>query len=75
MVVSNSIHLPGRKPSMAISPKMMALIRKIEAADAQHFASLRESARRDAEAKLRAKKRAASRAVEARAVAKKRKAS
>ena len=60
---------------MAISPKMMALIRKIEAADAEHFASLRASARRDAEAKLRAKKRAASRAVEARAVAKKRKAS
>ena len=53
----------GRKPSMAVSPKMLALIQKIEAADAEHFASLRESARRDAEAKVRAKKRAASRAA------------
>ena len=48
---------------MAISPKMLALIQKIEAADAEHFASLRESARRDAEARVRAKKRAASRAA------------
>jgi hypothetical protein len=38
---------------------MMALIQKIEAADAKHFAGLRESAKRDAAAKARAKKRAA----------------
>jgi hypothetical protein len=56
---------------MAISPKMLALIQKIEAADAEHFASLRKSARRDAEAKVRAKRRAASRSVQARLVAKK----
>jgi hypothetical protein len=62
-------------PRMAISPRMLALIQKIEAADAEHLASLRESARRDAEAKVRAKKRAATRAAEARSVVKKRKAS
>jgi len=50
---------------MAISSRMMALIQKIEAADAKHFAGLRESA----------KKRAAARSAEARSVAKKRKAS
>jgi len=48
---------------MAISPKMLALIQKIEAADAEHLASLRASAKRDAEVKARAKKRAASRAA------------
>ncbi len=60
---------------MAVSPRMLALIQKIEAADAQHFADLRESAKRDAAAKVQAKKRAASRAAEARSVTKKRKAS
>jgi hypothetical protein len=60
---------------MAISPKMMALIQKIEAADAKHFADLRESAKRDAEAKVTAKKRAAARSAVARTVAQNRKAS
>ena len=35
---------------MALSPKMLALVQKIEAADAKHFAGLRESARQEAEA-------------------------
>jgi hypothetical protein len=35
---------------MAVSPRMLALIRKIEAADAKHFAGLRESARQEADA-------------------------
>jgi hypothetical protein len=60
---------------MAISSRMMALIQKIEAADAKHFAGLRESAKRDAAAKVSAKKRAAARSAEVRSVAKKRKAS
>jgi len=54
---------------------MLALIQKIEAADAKHFARLRESAKQDKIAKVLAKTRAAARSVEARAVAKKRKAS
>jgi hypothetical protein len=33
---------------MALSAKMLALLQKIEAADAKHFAGLRESARKDA---------------------------
>ena len=60
---------------MAVSPRMLALIQKIEAADAMHFARLRESAKQDKIAKVLAKTRAAARSVEARAVAKKRKAS
>jgi hypothetical protein len=39
---------------MAVSPKMLALIQKIEAADAKHFAGLRASAKRDKEAKASA---------------------
>jgi hypothetical protein len=35
---------------MSLSPKMLALVQKIEAADAKHFAGLRESARHEAEA-------------------------
>jgi hypothetical protein len=51
---------------MALSPKMLAVLQKIEAADAKHFAGLRESARQEAEAATR--KRATSRqAVAARA--------
>ena len=60
---------------MAISPRMTAIIQKIEAADAKHFAGLRESAKRDKEAKTLAKTTAAVRSAEARMVAKKRKAS
>ena len=60
---------------MAISPKMLALIQKIEAADAEHFARLRRSAKQDKAAKALAKTRAAVRSAEARSVAKKRKAS
>jgi len=60
---------------MAISPKMLALIQKIEAADAKRFTRLRESAQQDKEAKAQAKTRAAVRSAEARTVAKKRKAS
>ncbi|HTG12728.1 MAG TPA: hypothetical protein VK746_18185 [Candidatus Eisenbacteria bacterium] len=60
---------------MAVSPRMLALIQKIEAADAKHFARLRESAKQDKEAKALAKTKAAARSAEARSVAKKRKAS
>jgi hypothetical protein len=64
---------------MAISPRMLALIQKTEAADAAHFARLRKGAEQDAEqdkeAKALAKTRAALRSAEARSVAKKRKAS
>ena len=53
---------------MAISSRMTALIQKIEAADAKHFAGLRESAKRDTEAKTLAR-------MQARSVAKQRAAS
>lgn len=56
---------------MSISRKMLALIQKIEAADAEHFARLRKSAKQDKEAKALAKTRAAARSAEARSVAKK----
>jgi hypothetical protein len=46
---------------MAVSPKMLALIQKIEAADLVHLARLRQSAKQDKEAKARAKARAAAR--------------
>ena len=35
---------------MTLSPKMLALVQKIEAADAKHFAGLRETATQEAEA-------------------------
>jgi hypothetical protein len=54
---------------------MLALLKKIEATDAEHFARLRKSAKQDKEAKILAKTRAAARSAEARIVAKKRKAS
>jgi hypothetical protein len=60
---------------MAISPKMLALIRKLDAADAEHFARLRKSAKQDKAAKALAKTRTAVRSAEARTVAKNRKAS
>lgn len=50
---------------MAVSPRMLALIQKIEAADAEHFARLRKSAKQDKEAKALAKTRAAVRSAEA----------
>jgi hypothetical protein len=34
---------------MAISPKMLAVLQKVDAARAEHFAGLRASAERDAE--------------------------
>jgi hypothetical protein len=40
---------------MAISPKMLAVLQKVDAAREEFFAGLRESARRDADAKARAK--------------------
>ena len=45
---------------MALSPKMLALIQKLEAADATHLAGLREDAKkeREARARLLEKKRA-----------------
>jgi hypothetical protein len=45
---------------MALSPKMLALIQKIEAVDAAHFAGLREDAKKEKEAcaRLLEKKRA-----------------
>jgi uncharacterized protein YdcH (DUF465 family) len=54
---------------------MLALIQKIEAADAEHFARLRKSAKQDREIKALAKTRAAVRSAEARTMAKKRSAS
>jgi len=36
---------------MALSAKMLALIQKIEAADEVHFAALRESTKKDTEAR------------------------
>lgn len=48
---------------MAVSPKMLALIQKIEAADLAHFARLRQSAKQDKEAKALAKARAAARSA------------
>ena len=43
---------------MAISPKMLAVLRKVDAARAEHFAGLRASAEQDAE-RARARKAAA----------------
>ena len=45
---------------MALSARMLALIQRIEAADAEHFAQLRESAKKEADARAKAleKKRA-----------------
>jgi hypothetical protein len=60
---------------MALSPRMLAVIQKIEAADVEHFARLRKSAELDKQAKAKAKTRAAIRSAEARTVAKTRKAS
>ena len=40
---------------MAISPKMLAVLRKVDAAREEFFAGLRKGAKRDAEAKARAK--------------------
>ena len=40
---------------MAISPKMLAILQKVDDAREHLFAGLRESAKRDAEAKARAK--------------------
>lgn len=60
---------------MAISPKMLAVLQKVDAARAEFFAGLRESAKQEAQARM--KKRAASRAAaaQARSVTKMRKAS
>jgi hypothetical protein len=58
---------------MAISARMLAVIQKIEAAEAKHLARLRESAKQDKDAKVNAKKRAAARSVEARSAIQKRK--
>jgi hypothetical protein len=60
---------------MAISRRMLALIQKVEAADAEHFARLRKSAKQDRVAKAQAKTRAAVRSAEARSASQKRKAS
>jgi hypothetical protein len=62
---------------MALSARMQALIQKIEAADAAHFAGLRESAKKDTDARAATleKKRAnlrVARAVQARLAEKKR---
>lgn len=38
---------------MAYSPRILALIQKIDAADAEHFARLRESAKKDATARAK----------------------
>ncbi|MFI5325758.1 MAG: hypothetical protein ACHQ7H_05950 [Candidatus Rokuibacteriota bacterium] len=54
---------------------MLALIQKIEAADAAHFARLRKSAKQEKEAKAEAKARAGVRSAEARTLANQRKAS
>jgi hypothetical protein len=56
---------------MAVSPKMLAVLQKVDAAHALFVAGLRESAKREAAAKARAKKLAANRAAKARSVPKK----
>jgi hypothetical protein len=50
---------------MAISPKMLAVLQKVDAKREAHFAGLRESAKRDAEAKVRAKRVASLRMAQA----------
>ena len=40
---------------MALSPRMLALVQKIEAADAKHFAGLRESAKQEAQVRVEKK--------------------
>ena len=62
---------------MALSARILALIQKIETADATHFARLRESTKKDAAARAKTleKKRAnlrVARAVQARSTKKKR---
>lgn len=42
---------------MAISPKMLAVLRKVDAAREEHFAKLRQRGKLEAEAKERAKLR------------------
>jgi hypothetical protein len=44
-----------RLNSMALSARMLALIQKIEAADAAHFASLREMAKKEKQSEAREK--------------------
>jgi len=58
---------------MALSARILALIQKIEAADADHFARLRESAKREAAARAKTleKKRANLRVARAAQSAKK----
>jgi hypothetical protein len=48
---------------MAVSPRMLALIQKIEAADLEHLARLRKSAKQEKQAKALAKTRAAARSA------------
>jgi hypothetical protein len=40
---------------MAISPRMLAVLRKVDAAREAHFAKLRERGKQEADAKARAK--------------------
>ena len=41
---------------MAISPKMLAVLQKVDAARAEHFAGLRETAKQEAQMRAKAKK-------------------
>jgi hypothetical protein len=50
---------------------MLAVLQKIDVADAKHFDGLRESAKQDKQAKAEEKTRKAAHAVERRSVAKK----
>jgi len=50
---------------MAISPRMLAVVQKVDAARAEFLAGLGESAKQEARAKALAKKQAASRAAAA----------
>ena len=59
---------------MALSPKMLAILHKVDAAREELLTGLRESAKRDTEAKTLARMRATS-ASQARSVAKQREAS
>jgi hypothetical protein len=59
---------PSRKVH---SPKMLALLQKLDAADVKHFDDLRESAKQDKRVKAEAKARADVRSANARVVAKK----
>ena len=52
---AGAVHGPGKDSArMALSPKMLAIIEKVDAADAAHSASLHAAAKEEAEAREKA---------------------